>query len=139
MFGGDEVGANYQPYSNLTRIPWTDRFDLRPWYDTLIRLRDEQPALLSRDMHVLSTDWGSVVAFVRPAFGGGEPLLVVLNFSTKATPTIARDPALDDVLARGPFVDAITGEPVSLPAGGDVTLSIPSHGVRVLVPAEGAG
>jgi len=140
LFGGDEVGANYVPYSNLTKIPWKDRFDLRPWYDELIRLRDEVPAIRSRHMHVLTTDAGSVLAFVRPPAGGGDPVLVLLNFAkTKATATVSRDPALDDVLARGPLVDAISGEQVSLPSSGDVDVSLDGYGIHVLVPSGGAG
>ena len=138
LFGGDEIGANYLPYSNLTKIPWKDRFDLRPWYDELIRVRDELPALRSRDMHLLSTDESGVVAFVRPAVTGGDPVLVVLNFSKPAKATIERDPELDRVLARGPLVDAITGETVNLPAQGEVAIEMPADGVHVLVPARGA-
>jgi glycosidase len=138
LFGGDEIGANYVPYSNLTKIPWKDRFGLRPWYDELIRMRDELPALRSHDMRVLSTDESGVLAFVRPAVPGGDPVLVVLNFSKGARATIARDPELDRVLARGPFVDAISGEPVSLPSQGEVTIQMSADGVHVLVPASGA-
>ena len=135
LFGGDEVGASYVPYSNLTKIPWKDRHDLRPWYDALIRMRDELPAIRSRQMQMLSTDASSVLAFIRPAADGGAPVLVVLNFWKGTEATIAEDPALDAVLAQGPFVDALSGEAVSLPSDGDVSLRMPSYGVHVLVPA----
>jgi cyclomaltodextrinase len=138
LFAGDEIGANYQPYSNLTKIPWKDQFDLRPWYDSLIRLRDQLPAIRSREMQMLTTDASSVLSYIRPAAGGSEPVLVVLNFWKETPATIARDPALDAFLEHGPFVDAITGKPIQLPANGEVTLRMPDSGVHVIVPAEGA-
>jgi hypothetical protein len=66
-------------------------------------------------------------------------VLVVLNFWRKTPATIARDPALDAFLERGPFVDAITGQPVQLPASGEVTLKMPDSGVHVIVPVGGTG
>jgi cyclomaltodextrinase / maltogenic alpha-amylase / neopullulanase len=137
MFAGDEIGASYQPYTALDRIPWKDRSDLRSWYDGLIRLRETQPALLSREMSVLTTDWGSVIAYVRPRFRGGDPVLVVLNFFRRATPTIEASPALDEVLATGVLEDALTGERISVRSRGDLTLRLPSHSVHVLVPSGG--
>jgi pimeloyl-ACP methyl ester carboxylesterase len=47
MFAGDEIGASYEPYSNLTPIPWRDRHGLRSHYERLIELRHTLPALTS--------------------------------------------------------------------------------------------
>jgi cyclomaltodextrinase / maltogenic alpha-amylase / neopullulanase len=138
MFAGDEVGAHYQPYGNLRKLKWNDRYGLRSWYDDLIRLRDTLPALRSREMEVLSTDWGSVVAYVRPAVAGGDPVLVVLNFGARADPTIARTPALDAVIGSGSLKDALTGEGLEVQPGRDVSLTMPAYSVRVLVPPGGA-
>ena len=138
MFGGDEIGASYQPYTALDPIPWKDRDDLRPWYEGLIQLRERLPALLSREMSVLTTNWGSVIAYVRPSFAGGDPVLVVLNFYRRANPTIEASPALDEVLTTGVVEDALTGERIAVPTGGDLTLRMPAHSVQVLVPSSGA-
>jgi cyclomaltodextrinase / maltogenic alpha-amylase / neopullulanase len=138
MFGGDEIGASYQPYTALDPISWKDRDDLRPWYEGLIQLRERLPALLSREMSVLTTNWGSVIAYVRPSFAGGDPVLVVLNFYRRANPTIESSPALDEVLTTGVVEDALTGERIDVPTGGDLTLRMPAHSVQVLVPSSGA-
>jgi glycosidase len=137
MFGGDEIGASYQPYTALDRIPWKDRYGLREWYDGLIHLRDTQPSLLSREMSVLTTNWGSVIAYVRPSLRGGDPVLVVLNFSRRANPTIQAAPALDEVLSAGVVEDVLTGERIDVRAGSDLTLRMPAHSVHVLVPSSG--
>lgn len=137
MFAGDEIGARYQPYSNLGRLPWKDRFGLRSWYDGLIGLRETLPALLSREMTALSTDWGSVVAYVRPSVPGGDPVLVILNFSGRASPTIEASPALDEVLSTGVVEDALTGERLVVRPGRELSLKMPSHSVLVLAPSRG--
>jgi cyclomaltodextrinase len=137
MFGGDEIGASYQPYTALDRISWKDRYGLREWYDGLIHLRDTQPSLLSGEMSVLTTNWGSVIAYVRPSFRGGDPVLVVLNFSRRANPTIQAAPALDEVLSAGVVEDVLTGERIDVRAGSDLTLRMPAHSVHVLVPSSG--
>ena len=138
IFAGDEVGAHYQPYGNLRTLKWKDRYGLRAWYDDLIRLRDTLPALRSREMEMLSTDWGSVVSYIRPAVPGGDPVLVVLNFGSRATPTITRTPAVDAVVGSGSVEDALTGDRLEVQPGRDVSLTMPGYSVRVLVPAGGA-
>jgi cyclomaltodextrinase / maltogenic alpha-amylase / neopullulanase len=135
LFGGDEIGASYQPYGSLEEIPWTDDAGLRPWYDGLIALRERFPALLSAKIDVLTSNWGSVVSYVRPAAPGGTPLLVLLNFGEDATPTFQRDPAFAPFLGV-PLEDALTGRRVSL----DLTkpVEVPARSVRILVPAGAA-
>jgi glycosidase len=135
LFGGDEIGASYQPYGTIEKIPWKDEAGLRPWYDALIGLRRRYPALLSREISVLTSNWGSVVSFVRPAVPGGEPLLVLLNFGERATPTIARDPALDP-FADSALEDLLTGERVPFVPG--TPFEMPAHSARILVRVGGA-
>jgi cyclomaltodextrinase len=135
LFGGDEIGARYLPYGTIEKIPWNDETGLRPWYDGLIRLRDRLPSLLSQQISVLGSDASSVVSFVRPAANGGSPVLVLLNFGDKASPTVERNPALD------PFVDtaledALTDERVPFVPG--KPFAMPAHSVRILVLAGGA-
>jgi cyclomaltodextrinase / maltogenic alpha-amylase / neopullulanase len=138
LFAGDEIGASYQPYTAYDRLPWKDKYGLREWYDGLIGLRDTLPALRSHEISVLQTDDSGTLAYVRPAFAGGDPVLVVLNFDRAGSATIADDPALAAVTASGALEDALTGEQLSVPSSGDLTLRMPAHSVRVLVPPGGA-
>jgi cyclomaltodextrinase len=135
LFGGDEIGARYQPYGPLERDPWRDRYRLRSWYEGLIALRERLPALRSKGMTVLGSDWGSVVAYVRSAAFGGDPVLVLLNFGAAAEPTVDRDPALEPFLGAEGLEDALTGERVRLDADGPIRLRMPGFSVRILVPS----
>jgi cyclomaltodextrinase / maltogenic alpha-amylase / neopullulanase len=138
LFAGDEIGIRYEPYSDLDPIPWEDRHGLRDWYDRLIELRRTLPALSSREMRLLSSNWGSVVAYVRPAVPGGDPVLVVLNFSRAAEPAIQPHPALRQLLAAGPLEDVISGQRFTFEPGGPLELRMPPFSVRVIVPAGAA-
>ena len=115
MFGGDEIGANYLPYSNLTPIRWKDEYGLDPWYRDLIRIREELPALRSPDMTILESDTPSVIAYVRPASGGGDPVLVVLNYGGKTDVRFTDVPELSPF--GGTLTDVLTGDAVRLDGG----------------------
>ena len=137
MFAGDEVGASYEPYSNLTPLAWRDRFGLRPFYDRLIDLKHRVPALSSRDIDVLSADTNSAVAYVRPQVGQSGPVLVILNFGSKTHVKISRDASLNNMLARsgGAMRDLITGDHVKLNAGADTaSIAMDAQSYLVLVP-----
>lgn len=136
MFAGDEVGASYEPYSNLTPIVWRDRFKLRPLYKRLIDLRDRVPALHSRDIDMLDVEPNSALAYVRPEVDGGGPVLVVLNFGSRSRVRIAGSPALDAVLApsRGAMTDLVTGRRIDLgDAAGALSMSMDAQSSFVLV------
>jgi len=137
LFAGDEMGIRYQPYRVVGRIPWKDHFGLREWYEGLIRMRRSLPALISREMTLLGSDWGSVVAYVRPEVPGGGPVLVVLNFWKQAEPTFDHDPALQPFLRAGVLEDALSGKRVRAGSGEQLSLRLPPYSVRVLVPMEG--
>jgi cyclomaltodextrinase / maltogenic alpha-amylase / neopullulanase len=138
MFAGDEIGASYEPYSTLHRIPWKDRFELRPWYDSLIRLRHTVPALWSNRMTLLDPQNIAVVAYVRPAADGGDAVLVLINFGRGAPLTIVSDPALDP-FGGSSFRDLLGGGevPVSRARNGDLSLRIPAKTAFVLTPGTG--
>jgi cyclomaltodextrinase len=133
MFAGDEIGASYEPYSNLTPIVWRDRYGLRPFYKRLIALQDDVPALNSNDVHLLDLDSNAALAYVRPAVKGSGPVLVVLNFGSKARVQISGE-ALSSVLAAsgGRMRDLLTNRPVTLPAG-SASLTLPMDGLSSLV------
>ncbi|MFL5796819.1 MAG: alpha-amylase family glycosyl hydrolase [Actinomycetota bacterium] len=138
MFAGDEIGASYQPYSNLTPIPWRDRFGLRPFYERLISLRHRLPSLASRDISVLDAAADSTFAYVRPAFRHGAPVLVLLNFGDKTRMEVPNSPALAAMVGKGTMRDLLTDKRVRL----TVTRKTVSHEMDaesafVLVPGAG--
>lgn len=130
LFAGDEIGASYEPYSNLTRIPWRDKHGLRPTYERLIELRKSMPALTGLDVALLESNVNSVLAYVRPPAGGSGPVLVVLNFGS-STQVELTGPAIDEVLASGPVLDDLLN-------GGHVELSAPGASAAITMPAESA-
>lgn len=137
MFAGDEIGASYEPYSNLTPVAWRDRFGLRPLYRRLIRLKARVPALRSGDVDVLDAEPGSALAYVRPRAGGSGPVLVVLNFGSKARVDVSRSGALDAALSRsgGRMRDLVTGARVRLDAGrAALSLRMDAQSSLVLAP-----
>jgi cyclomaltodextrinase len=133
LFAGDEIGASYQPYGTLEKIPWRDRHGLRPWYDALIRLKRELPALWGNEIAVLTSDASSTVSFVRPSVPRGSAVLVLLNFGAATSITVDPAPALHEVLAGGALEDALTGERIATPSG-PARFQMPAFGVRILVP-----
>jgi cyclomaltodextrinase / maltogenic alpha-amylase / neopullulanase len=134
MFAGDEIGASYEPYSNLTPIVWRDRFLLRPFYKRLIDLRTNVRALTSSDVNVLSTDTNGALAYVRPGVGGDGPVLVILNFGSKTRVKISNSPGLDAALAgsSGRMRDLLSDQHVALPGDGE-SLSISMDALSSLV------
>jgi cyclomaltodextrinase / maltogenic alpha-amylase / neopullulanase len=149
MFTGDEIGASYEPYSNLTPIQWKDPHHLEPLYRRLIELRHTIPALTSLDMNLLDSNTDSVLAYVRPAvFGPGdpqlvrspEPVLVILNYGDKTTVKIHSSPALDAFLgaAGGTAHDLISHKVEQLGASsGSITVTLPKETPMVLAPGAG--
>jgi cyclomaltodextrinase / maltogenic alpha-amylase / neopullulanase len=138
MFAGDEIGASYEPYSNLTPIVWKDRFGLRPFYDKLIDLKHTVPALNSNDVEVLTASPNSALAYIRPAVGSSGPILVILNYDTKARVEIAETPALDDAFgSSGTMRDLLSNKRVTLKKGANsVSLQMDAASYHVLVPEE---
>ena len=138
MFAGDEIGASYEPYSNLTPIPWKDRYGLRPFYERLIRIHHDVPSLHSHDVDVLETSADSTFAYLRPA-SGGAPVVVFLNFGAKQpTFSVSMTPALAAAVGGGAMRDLLTGRRVQLDVGsGSVSLPLGATSMVVLVP-EGA-
>jgi cyclomaltodextrinase / maltogenic alpha-amylase / neopullulanase len=138
LFAGDEIGASYQPYSDLTPIAWTDRHRLRPTYRRLIELRHHVPALTTGDLELVDSSPGGSFAYLRPAPPGGRPVLVVLNFGRRAAVELRRTPPLDAVLGgRRTMTDLLGGRPVRLePGPGTVTVPMGATSAHVLM-AEG--
>jgi cyclomaltodextrinase / maltogenic alpha-amylase / neopullulanase len=139
MFAGDEIGASYEPYSNLAPIPWKDHHGLLPLYERLIRLKHDMPSLNGHGIALLETNADSTVAYLRPPSGGGPPLLVLLNFD-KQLPHFAMTmtPALAAVVGDGTMHDLLTGTTVHLGVHGD-SVSFPLGQTSAFVLERGAG
>jgi cyclomaltodextrinase len=136
MFAGDEIGASYEPYSNLTPISWNDRHGLRPFYKRLIGLQDEFAALNSNQLELLSVDTNAALAYVRPAVGGSGPVVVLLNFGSKSRVEISGEPLAAALSATGGAMrDLLTDKTVTLAQdGGSVTVPLDAQSALVLVP-----
>jgi cyclomaltodextrinase len=139
MFAGDEIGASYEPYSNLTPIAWKDRFGLRPFYEELIEMKHKLPVLNSNDVEVLTASPNGALAYVRPAVGSNPPILVVLNYDTKARVELTRSPALDRALGSSRAMrDLLTNDRVRLKIRAkSVSLPMAAASYHVLVPEGG--
>jgi cyclomaltodextrinase / maltogenic alpha-amylase / neopullulanase len=140
LFAGDEIGASYQPYSNLTPMSWRDRFKLRPLYKRLIDLKHDMAALNSSRIQVLTTNAGSVLAYVRPAVDGSKAVLVALNFGGKQRVRIESSPAMTELLAgsEGAIRDLLTNDRLSLTGGPkSVSVSMDKLSTLVLTPETG--
>jgi cyclomaltodextrinase / maltogenic alpha-amylase / neopullulanase len=140
MFAGDEIGASYQPYSNLTPITWRDRYGLRPFYQRLIELRHRVPALNTRRLELVASTPDSSFAYLRPPpSAGGRPVLVVLNFGGRAGVALRRTPQLQAALGgQGAVRDLLTNRPVRLEPGAK-TVTVPMDASSALVLAREAG
>ena len=139
MFAGDEIGASYEPYSNLTPIPWRDRYGFLPFYKKLIDLKHGTPALNSKRMELLTTDTNSVLAYVRPAVGESGPVLVLLNFAGKARVTIEPSAALESAIGAsgGVMRDVVSAKEVRLDVGPkSTTVFLPAESSFVLMGAS---
>jgi hypothetical protein len=136
MFAGDEIGASYSPYSNLTPIPWRDRYRLLPLYRTLISLKRHLPTLRSRHLDLLPVSADSAFAFLRPAFGGGPPVVVLLNFaSPQPHMEVTLKGSAAAAVGSGTMRDLLTGKSVHLRVSGSVaTIHMPAHSAFVLTP-----
>ena len=139
MFAGDEIGASYEPYSNLAPIPWKDRHGLMPLYERLIRLKHETPSLNGHDIDLLETTAGSTVAYVRPPSGAGQPVLVILNFSKKQPGfSMTMTPNLAATVGDGTMHDLLTGKTVHLEVHANA-VSFPLGGTEAFVLQPGGG
>ncbi|HEX3300274.1 MAG TPA: alpha-amylase family glycosyl hydrolase [Actinomycetota bacterium] len=136
MFAGDEIGASYEPYSNLQPIPWKDKHGLLPLYERLIQLKHDTPTLNGHDIDVLQTNADSVLAYVRPPSGGGAPVLVMCNFDKKVSDfSMTMTPDLKAAVGGGTMHDLLTGKTIHLDVhGNSVSFPIGQTTAYVLEP-----
>jgi cyclomaltodextrinase / maltogenic alpha-amylase / neopullulanase len=117
IYQADEQGAEFEPYRSPTPLSWpTSGGVFTSIYRRLAEVRRTEPALLSRELQMLSTDHDdSVLAFLRPGTCATHSILVLLNFADRpgevrlrdALPTSCQQPA--DATQRGTSEDLLTG------------------------------
>lgn len=151
VYTGDEIGASYLPYSNLTPLTWgKDRHGLREYYTRLIALRHDVSALRSRAWERVETDAGAhIYSYVRWAEdhpmvrfdddGGGPPVLVVLNYGAKTDVTFTANDRVAGMAAAGRLVDLLSGESFPVERAGPLRIPVPRHTALLLtVPGGGS-
>ncbi|WP_218043045.1 alpha-amylase family glycosyl hydrolase [Steroidobacter gossypii] len=116
VYNGDEVGAEFLPYDE-TPISWADRHLLTPFYQRLIELRKQVPALTSPDIELIPTNHDdAVLAYIRTARTTNTPapdaqqVLVLLNFSDRSIDL--RLPSANTILKGGTAHDLLTGQDI---------------------------
>jgi cyclomaltodextrinase len=136
MFAGDEIGASYEPYSNLAPIDWKDRYGFLPLYRRLIWLKHELAALHSTRIDVLTASADSALAYIRPSADPRSSLLVLLNFGSKQRDlSITTTPELASIVGNGTMRDLLTNRTVRLHVGASsVGYRMPATTEMVLVP-----
>src|SRR5205823_6468142 len=136
VYGGDEIGANYDPYFDLGPLNWKeDPHHLRPYYKKLIRMRARWAALRSRRWRLLdASPEDRILAYLRDR-PGSRPVLVILNYGEKATALVPRTGRLGPLRDATSFEDVLNEEHVK--AGGkQLRVTVPSYSARVLVESR---
>ncbi|MFC0681107.1 alpha-amylase family glycosyl hydrolase [Lysobacter korlensis] len=133
VYVGDEVGAEFEPYRDAGPISWEDRHGLRPHHRRLIRLRRAMPSLRGPGWHPVELDGSAqLYGYVRSLQGGGDPVLVLLNFSGNRAEARPALPAAFRDLTRRSLTDHLTDEPIAAPADGALTINLEPWSARIL-------
>lgn len=125
VYTGQEVGAEFEPYKTPGPIS-EDTHGLRDYYKRLIALRKEVPSLHSRRWLLLDVGQGEVCAYLRFSGEGGDPVLVLLNYSGDAPEiTLALPPEGRSLCEGDALRDLLVGETLAL--DGSETLRVPMN------------
>jgi glycosidase len=140
VFTGDEIGAEYEPYTSPPPVDWTvGDEDLKAWYRRLCTLRAHHASLHSRAWTRVPVEprRSELYTYLRHGDGGADPLLVVLNFGTEPVRTTLELPsAFRGFAASGELDDLLNQRRVAVLNGGSI--DVPATSAMVLSPA-GAG
>jgi len=133
IFGGDEIGAQYEPYSDLPPVLSGDKYNLRKWYKQLIRIRDGSAAIRCGDLVMLKSEPKSVVSYIRTA--GKCSVIVVLNYGKACKAKIELSEFDGPFATSGIAQDMLDGKNVFGISGNCTVLPMDSNSVRILVPS----
>ncbi len=133
-YTGDEIGAEFDPYEDIGPLDWDhDPHRLRPYYRTLVRLRNELRGLRSRNFARVEADPASkVYAYVRWGSGTDLPVLVVLNFGAERLTAEVNQPT--QFADGGRLVDRLSDEAVRAD-GRTLRVTMAAYTARIFVPA----
>jgi hypothetical protein len=133
VYGGDEIGAAYDPYFDLHPLEWNDDpAHLRPYYERLIRIRDRWASLRSRHLELLDASPGDrVFAYLRTR-PGSRPVLVILNYGRRARATLRRTGSLGRLREATSFTDVLSGDRVHV-SGKQLVIPMAPYSARILV------
>ena|GEM_PF-3732781 len=100
----------------------------------MIALRKEIPSLHSRLWQIVEAEPASqVLGYVRFLEGNGQPVLVLLNFSSEPAQVAVSLPEGFAALAgQASLQDLLNNERVAVGAGNGLKVTIPGYGVRLL-------
>jgi len=143
VYTGQEVGAEFEPYTTIHPISWQDKHGLRGYYRKLIALRKRMPSLHSRKFQILKADsMQQVFAYIRYGAAGDPPVLVVLNFSdpkdVNGNPARVRlhmPKEFPEFARSGYLVDLLKEEHVPIRASeedGDIQMSVAPLSAHIL-------
>jgi cyclomaltodextrinase len=137
LYTGDEVGAEYQPYTQSDPIDWTDRHGLRHVTKKLIALRRDTPALHSREWLPLAAEPAApLFAYLRTSKKAQAPVAILLNFSgTDVNAVIDLPDETAAIFRDKDLIDLWSGETVLAFSGRQVNVPIPGWGFQILTPA----
>lgn len=139
VYTGDEVGAEFMPYSDTAPITWEDKHGLRGYYKRLIHLRKTIPSLHSRRWEPLAIKTsGPLYGYIRYVGSSESPVLVLLNFSGGPADATVSVPRKFEALARaGEVVDVLSGDRVRFKPSEPRLVPMPAWGARILRPEHG--
>jgi glycosidase len=140
IYYGEEVarGGHEWPL-NRNDMPWGERDiapgkgvprdeGLRSFYKTLLKTRQDHPALRRGDYTLVSAPQDMVLAFARRDAASGDQVLVLANREDRALPL---DVALPEGWGGAVLTDALTGQ-AATPADGRLKLEMAPKSVRIL-------
>jgi len=140
VYTGDEIGAQYEPYSDRFPIHWDeDTYNLRPWYTKLCHLRREQPSLQAQQWTPVKVgpQRSGLYAYLRHGAEGREPLLVLLNFARDVFDAELEVPASFGAIAGASSLrDILNDRDVAVKPG--MRIHIDALDAMVLSPAGGS-
>jgi alpha-amylase len=140
IYYGEEVGRGGSEWpTNRNDMPWGDREvypghgvardeSLRDFYKSLLRVRQQHPALTRGNYTLLSAPQEKLVAYQRADSESGDHVIVVANRDPDVA--VADYPAPEAWIGK-PIVDAISGAPVQVESG-RIKLDMAPVSVRIL-------
>ena len=133
VYTGDEVGEEFLPYGDPQPLSFTDRHGLFDFHKQLIHLRRENPALHSRQWHLLDVvPHQQIIGYLRYTEDSQTaPVLVLLNFFDQPQEVEVTLPDGFTDFFSSSLVDLQTGQTVAV---NDGKIPIEPYGTLILSP-----